>query len=237
MRWKPVSNRRRDLADERRRMVMGRLKHLFEKFRPAPGREPSDAEPRARTRWVIAGLGNPGGQYARSRHNVGFFVLEELAHRAGVELKSRKFKGLVAEARVAGEQALLAKPQTYYNLSGECVSAILGYFKVEPSRLIVVHDDLDLETGRLRLKQGGGDAGNRGVRSIAQALGTTGFIRVRVGIGRPRPESDSKDHVLTPMGTRELESLEDTIERACDAVGTIIADGLERAMNRFNQRA
>jgi PTH1 family peptidyl-tRNA hydrolase len=215
---------------------MGRIRNLFEKFRPSAGGD-SSAAAREKTRWVIAGLGNPGGEYARSRHNVGYRVVEALAREAGTELRSRKFKGLVAEARVAGETAILVKPLTYYNLSGECVAAVLGYFKVAPGRLIVVHDDLDLEPGRLRLKQGGGDAGNRGVRSVAATLGTPDFVRVRVGIGRPRAGADSKDHVLVPMSAREIEEFEDAVERAREAVGSIISEGLERAMSRYNQRA
>jgi len=216
---------------------MGRIKSLFEKFRPSAAGRARAPGAAGRTRWVIAGLGNPGADYARSRHNVGFRALDGLAREAGVEFRLRKFKGLVAEAAVSGEPAMLVKPLTYYNLSGECVAAVLGYFKVPPSHLIVVHDDLDLEPGRLRLKQGGGDAGNRGVRSIAEALGTPDFTRVRVGIGRPRPERDSKEHVLEPLSARELAEFEDSIERARAAVVAIIAEGLERAMGRYNQRA
>jgi PTH1 family peptidyl-tRNA hydrolase len=215
---------------------MGRLRNLFGKFRTPAGAD-SPVSTAHKARWVIAGLGNPGGEYARSRHNVGYLVLDALAREAGVDFKSRKFKGVVAEAKVAGEPAILVKPLTYYNLSGECVAAVTSYFKVAPERLIVVHDDLDLEPGRLRLKQGGGDAGNRGVRSIAETLGTRDFIRVRVGIGRPRPGLDSKEHVLEPMGAREIGEFEDAIGRAREAVETIISQGLERAMGRFNQRA
>ena len=216
---------------------MGRIRTLFEKFRPSAARNDSSVAGMEKSRWVIAGLGNPGGEYARSRHNVGYRVAEALAGEAGVELKTRKFKGLLAETRIAGENAIIVKPLTYYNLSGECVAAVLGYFKVPPNRLIVVHDDLDLEPGRLRLKQGGGDAGNRGVRSIVAALGTPDFIRVRVGIGRPRPGAESKEHVLTPMSAREIEEFEAAISRAREAVEAIISEGLERAMNRYNQRA
>jgi PTH1 family peptidyl-tRNA hydrolase len=216
---------------------MGRIRSLFEKFRPSAAGTGSSAGGGEKSRWVVAGLGNPGAEYARSRHNVGYRVAEALAREAGVELKTRKFKGLLAEARIAGEPVIIVKPLTYYNLSGECVAAVLGYFKVPPNRLIVVHDDLDLEPGRLRLKQGGGDAGNRGVRSIAATLGSPDFIRVRVGIGRPRPGAESKEHVLAPMSPREIEEFEAAIARAREAVEAIIHEGLERAMNRYNQRA
>lgn len=214
---------------------MGRIRSLFEKFRPAAAGDTSVVG-REKTRWLVVGLGNPGGEYARSRHNVGYRVVEALARESGAQLKSRKFKGLVAEARIGGEPAIIVKPLTYYNLSGECVAAVLAYFKIAPGKLIVVHDDLDLEPGRLRLKRGGGDAGNRGVRSIVATLGTPDFIRVRVGIGRPRPGADSKEHVLVPMSAREVEEFETAIERASQAVKAIIADGLELAMNRYNQR-
>src|SRR5205807_2267713 len=124
------------------------------------------------TRWIVAGLGNPGDRYARSRHNFGFRVIDLIASMDHLSFDRKKFNGLVAETRIANEPALLVKPQTFYNGSGECVAAILGYYKVPPGRLIVVHDEIDLEARRLRLKQGGGDAGNRGVRSIAEQLGT-----------------------------------------------------------------
>ena len=129
------------------------------------------------------------------------------------------------------------KPQTYYNLSGECVAAILGYYKIPAERLIVVHDEIDLEPRQLRLKRGGGDAGNRGVRSIAAVLGTPEFVRVRVGIGRPAPGLEAKDHVLHKMGRTELEAFKASIARAAEAVEAVIASGLERAMNLYNQRA
>jgi PTH1 family peptidyl-tRNA hydrolase len=151
---------------------------------------------------------------------------------------------------LAEKPALLVKPQTFYNLSGECISDLLGYFKLSPERLIVVHDELDLEAGRLRIKQGGGDAGNRGVRSIAESLGTTDFIRVRIGIGRPQgftseiemepgqqPKTEeNKDYLLRPMTTAERHALAPILERAVNAVEAIAQQGLEAAMNRYNQR-
>lgn len=216
------------------------IKNLFGGFRRAPKEktaETSAPEPQAETRWVIAGLGNPGEEYARSRHNVGFRVMDRIAKSKHAPFDRRKFKGELAEAELADARALLVKPQTYYNGSGECVSAILGYYKVPPSRLIVVHDELDLQVGRLRLKQGGSDAGNRGVRSIEQSLGTPDFIRVRVGVSRPPGERESKDYLLESMSAEARTSLESSIQRAGEAVEAIIAEGLERAMGRFNQRA
>jgi peptidyl-tRNA hydrolase, PTH1 family len=213
------------------------IRNLFGSFRRAP-KEKTQAPPDsvAETRWVVAGLGNPGEEYARSRHNAGFRVLDRIAKSKSVDLDRRKFKGFIAEVEVGGAPAILVKPQTYYNGSGECVAAVLGYFKVPPARLIVVHDELDLEAGRLRLKRGGSDAGNRGVRSVAESLGAPDFIRVRIGISRPPGEQDGKDYLLESMSAAARASLDDSIQRAAQAVEAIIADGLERAMGRFNQR-
>ena len=214
------------------------IRNLFGGFRRAP-REKSDepSESITKARWVVAGLGNPGEEYSRSRHNAGFRVVDRIAKSKGVQFDRRKFKGLIAEAEVGGAPTLLVKPQTYYNGSGECVASLLGYFKVPAARLIVVHDEMDLAAGRLRLKQGGSDAGNRGVRSVAETLGTQDFIRVRIGLGRPPATQDGKDYLLETMSAAARTGLDDSIQRAADAVEAIISDGLERAMGRFNQRS
>lgn len=215
------------------------IKGLFGNFRRAPKEKSVEVpaqETQPETRWVVAGLGNPGEEYSRSRHNAGFRVVERIAKSKQAQFDRRKFKGMIAEAELAGARALLVKPQTYYNGSGECLAAVLGYYKVPPSRLIVVHDELDLEAGRLRLKQGGSDAGNRGVRSIAESLGTPDFIRVRVGVSRPPGERESKDYLLESMSAEARANLDSSVKRAGEAVESIIADGLERAMGRFNQR-
>lgn len=219
---------------------MGRLGQIFSKFRSARvGSESQSEKPEElrEMRWVIAGLGNPGDQYQRSGHNIGFMVIDHLAEKCGAGLDRRKFKGILGEARIGADTVILVKPQTYYNLSGECVAAILGYYKIPAERLIVVHDEIDLEPRQLRLKRGGGDAGNRGVRSIAAVLGTPEFVRVRVGIGRPAPGLEAKDHVLHKMGRAELEAFKASITRAAEAVEAVITGGLERAMNQYNQRA
>jgi PTH1 family peptidyl-tRNA hydrolase len=216
------------------------LKNLFGGFRRAPkekSEEAPDQESQAETRWVVVGLGNPGEEYSRSRHNAGFGVMERIAKSKHAQFDRRKFKGLIAEVELAGARALLVKPQTYYNGSGECAAAVLGYYKVPPSRLIVVHDELDLVSGRLQLKRGGSDAGNRGVRSVQQSLGTSDFIRIRVGVSRPPGERESKDYLLEGMNAEARTDLESSIQRAAEAVEAIIAEGLERAMQRFNQRS
>ena len=209
----------------------------FRSTRAGADAQPARPEDLSPQRWLIAGLGNPGGQYDRSGHNIGFRVVDRLAEKSGAALDRRKFKGILGEAKIGSEPAILIKPQTYYNLSGECVAAVLGYYKIPAERLIVVHDEIDLEPRQLRLKRGGGDAGNRGVRSIAAALGTPEFVRVRVGIGRPAPGREAKDHVLHAMNREELDAFEASIERAAQAVSAVISDGLERAMNLYNQRA
>jgi PTH1 family peptidyl-tRNA hydrolase len=217
---------------------MSRLGRIVAAFRSAGARkESASAEPRSHARWVVAGLGNPGEQYHWSRHNIGFLVVEHMADSRGARFHRRKFKGLLAEARVDGQETLLVKPQTYYNLSGDCLAAVLGYYKIPPERLIVVHDDLDLNFGQLRLKRGGSDAGNRGVRSIATSLDTPEFIRVRVGIGHQARDEDAKDYVLHVVRGRQRQEYEAVIARAAEAVEAIIATGLERAMNTYNQRA
>jgi peptidyl-tRNA hydrolase, PTH1 family len=226
---------------------MAAIKRLFGSFRSSRAKK-SEPDSHPSIQWVIAGLGNPGDQYSRSRHNAGFMTIDRIAKAKAVEFGRRKFQGVVAEIMLEEKPALLVKPQTFYNLSGECVASVLGYFKVPPEHLIVVHDELDLEAGRLRIKQGGGDAGNRGVRSIAESLGSADFIRVRIGIGRPPGYSEAiepgqsakteenKDYLLRPMTAAERQAMAPILDRAADAVATIADKGLEAAMNRYNRR-
>src|SRR6266536_4116959 len=181
---------------------------------------------------LVAGLGNPGREYERTRHNVGWLVLDELARRHG-SWRS-KFSGSLAEVRVDGSKLALLKPETYMNESGRSVSAAAQFFKVPAESLLVVHDDVDLEPGRLQARHGGGLAGHNGLRSLAQHLGTQDFLRLRIGVGRPgrgdpRPV---KDRVLSPFAAEE--DAEALAARAADAVETIAAEGLEAAQSRFN---
>jgi PTH1 family peptidyl-tRNA hydrolase len=184
---------------------------------------------------LVAGLGNPGREYAATRHNVGFMVADELARRHGGGFRS-KFSGELAELRIDGERVALLKPQTYMNESGRSVAPAARFFKVEPEQLLVVHDEVDLEPGRLQARAGGGLAGHNGLRSLARALGTQDFLRLRVGVGRPergdpRPVAD---FVLSPFGPDE--DVEDIVSRAADAVETIVRDGLGAAQRDFNER-
>ena len=215
---------------------MSRFGRLFDKFRSSSGTANDPALPmRGEIRWLVVGLGNPGDQYRRSRHNAGFMVIERLAAARGIELTKRKFNGFYGEARDGQAITMLAMPQTFYNRSGEFVAGLSGYFKIPLERIIVVHDDMDLPTGRIRLKCGGGDAGNRGVRSIADALGKD-FMRVRIGIGHPAGDHGDVDHVLQPLGKDEVRDFEPVLARAGEAISALIRDGLERAMNQFNTR-
>ena len=216
--------------------MKSRLTRLFDKFRPAHRERDEPPAERSEVRWVIAGLGNPGEQYRRSRHNSGFMVIDRLASGAGVELTRRKFNGFYAEMRTGAGDALLVMPQTFYNRSGECVAGMLGYFKVPVERLIVIHDEMDLLMGQIRIKRGGSDAGNRGVRSIAEALGPD-FNRVRIGVGHPQGAEDTISYIIRPMNDAEMRSFAPVFDRAADAALAIMRDGLDRAMGTYNQRA
>jgi PTH1 family peptidyl-tRNA hydrolase len=184
---------------------------------------------------LVAGLGNPGREYADTRHNVGFMVADELARRHGGSWRA-KFSGDLAEVRLDGLRLAVLKPQTYMNESGRSVGAGVRFFKVEPEALLVVHDEVDLEPGRLQARLGGGLAGHNGLRSVAQHLGTPEFARLRIGVGRPergdpRPVAD---FVLSPFHTEV--DVEGLVARAADAVETVAHDGVEEAQNRFNER-
>lgn len=214
---------------------MSRLGRLFDQFRPQAA-EPEEREVPSEGRWVIAGLGNPGDQYRRSRHNTGFMAATHLAQRYRIELNRRKFNGLYGETRIADAPALIVMPQTFYNRSGECLASLTGYFKIPVARVIVIHDEMDLPLGQIRLKRGGSDAGNRGVRSVAAGLGPD-FIRIRVGVGRPGESGGAIEHVLDAFDAAEKRIIDGLLDRIADSVETVICDGLDRAMNSYNQRA
>ena len=182
---------------------------------------------------LVAGLGNPGREYERTRHNVGWLVVDELARRHGGSFRA-KFSGQLAEVRIEERRLALLKPETYMNDSGRSVGAAARFFKIDPGALLVVHDDVDLEEGRLQARLGGGLAGHNGLRSLAQALRTQDFLRLRIGVGRPgrgdpRPVAD---YVLSPFAPEvDLDAL---VARAADAAETIASAGLEAAQQAFN---
>src|SRR5205823_751754 len=182
---------------------------------------------------LVAGLGNPGREYAATRHNVGWLVVDELAARHGGSWRS-KFSGRLAEVRFGDLRLALLEPETYMNESGRSIGAAARFFKADPGSLLVVHDDVDLDEGRLQARLGGGLAGHNGLRSIAQALGTQDFLRLRIGVGRPgRGDRRSvADYVLSAFGPEtDVDAL---IARSADAVETLAREGLEQAQQRFN---
>jgi PTH1 family peptidyl-tRNA hydrolase len=188
---------------------------------------------------LVAGLGNPGPRYQSTRHNLGFRVVDELARQSGVAPSAfrDRFHGEIASARLGGEELLLLRPQTFMNDSGRSVQAACTFYKIPPSALVVAHDELDLPFADVRLKKGGGDGGNRGIRSVSAALGPD-YVRVRLGIGRPPPDfrGDPADFVLQAFAPTELADVEKMIGRAAEAVSLLVSLGLDKAMNRINQR-
>jgi PTH1 family peptidyl-tRNA hydrolase len=190
-------------------------------------------EPASTLDLLVAGLGNPGGEYERSRHNAGWLVVDELARRHGGSFRS-KFSGRLAETRVDDLRVALLKPETYMNESGRSLSAAARFFKVDPGALLVVHDDVDLEPGRLQARLGGGLAGHNGLRSIAQALGTNEFLRLRIGVGRPgRGDRRSvADYVLARFDPEE--DVDELVARSADAIETLAREGLAQAQARYN---
>lgn len=183
---------------------------------------------------LVIGLGNPGRTYARTRHNLGFRVVEELATRAGLRFAKKQFSAEIADGVVAGQRVLLVKPQTYMNLSGEAVAPLAGYYHVPLADVIVIHDDLDLAPGKLRLRRQGSAAGHRGIISLIERLGSKEFPRVKLGIGHPEGPIEVVDYVTQVFGDADKPLVEATILRAADAVEAILHDGIEAAMHRFN---
>lgn len=184
--------------------------------------------------WLVVGLGNPGPRHVANRHNAGFLVLDVLAERLGGRFKVHRGRAEVLEDRIGGSRAVLAKPLSYMNDSGGPVCALRDFYKIPPDRLVVVHDELDLPYGTLRLKYAGGDNGHNGLRSLRTSLGTGDFYRVRFGIGRPPGRQDPAEWVLRDFSTAERKDIDLHLERAADAVEALLTEGLERAQNRYN---
>jgi PTH1 family peptidyl-tRNA hydrolase len=189
-------------------------------------------------RWLVVGLGNPGPGYAGHRHNAGQMVVAELASRLETTLKAHKAGAMVGEARVrpGGERIALAVPSTFMNVSGRPVAALLKFYSLEPSRLIVIHDELDLPFDTVRLKSGGGPGGHNGVRDIIAAIGAD-FVRVRVGVGRPPGRQDPADYVLSPFSKAEREVLPNLVGDAAEATEQILTDGLHAAQQRWHTQS
>ena len=185
---------------------------------------------------LVVGLGNPGDEFSRTRHNVGAEVVELLARRHGGKLRGSKGRARSDEVRIDAKRVALAIPLTYMNDSGEAVGALARRLGVAPEQIVIVHDELDLAPAVLRVKVGGGLAGHNGLRSIKQHLHTDEFVRVRIGVGKPPSKERGADHVLSRVSKRERQAMDVTVEEAADAVECIVTDGVDAAMNRYNGR-
>jgi PTH1 family peptidyl-tRNA hydrolase len=196
------------------------------------------SEPRSgdMQRTLIVGLGNPGKKYARTRHNVGTDAIELLAQRLSVSLKVGRDRAQVAETRIGDHAVVLAVPTTWMNDSGEAVGPIARRYKIPAANIIVIHDELDLEPGAVKLKMGGGLAGHNGLKSISQHMGTNDYMRVRIGVGKPSTKEQGADHVLSSIPAAERKILDIAVETACDAVERIMKEGLDAAMREYNAR-
>ena len=185
---------------------------------------------------IISGLGNPGDPYRLTRHNVGFLVVDSLADDCGIVIQKKKFEALLGDGRIGEHRVLFAKPQTFMNLSGQSIRQVIDFYQKTADDLVVIHDDLDLSFGTLRIKVGGGDGGHKGIRSLIDHLGDATFTRVRLGIGKPDFREDTERYVLQPFPKADLEQLAEVVRTACEAVREILAAGARPSMNRFNIR-
>ena len=186
---------------------------------------------------IFVGLGNPGAEYAKTKHNVGFMLADKLAEKIGAESWREKFNALVAESFFDGEKILIVKPQTFMNLSGEAVGPLTNFYKISAEDLIVAHDDMDLPVGKIRLRPKGSGGGHHGIESIIQHLGgEKNFPRVRIGIGRPPQNWTVNNHVLSPFNPEDAEKISEAIENLIPAVICIFRDGIDMAMNKFNPK-
>jgi len=183
---------------------------------------------------LIIGLGNPGKDYSRNRHNVGFRCINHLAKAHGISLGQRNCQAQHGMGQIAGVKAVLAKPRTFMNLSGSSVKLLLHRFKATPADIVIIHDDLDLPVGKVRLYSNGGTGGHKGIASVIAALGSRDFVRIRIGIGRPVTDTDAVDYVLGDFSPAELPAIEEAIAKVGEAVPYLLKEGLAAAMNKYN---
>ena len=187
--------------------------------------------------YIIAGLGNPGKEYEETRHNAGFKVIDRLSDKYNIDVTEGKFKGLIGKGVIDGNKVILVKPLTYMNNSGECIRAVMDYYKAGTEDLIVIYDDISLAPGKLRLRPKGSAGGHNGIKSIIAHLGTEKFKRIRVGVGEKPKNWDLADFVLSPFKPEEKDAVREGIEKAAKAVEVILTDGADAAMNRYNKKA
>lgn len=184
--------------------------------------------------FIIFGLGNPGREYERTRHNIGFIAVDKLSLEWRIELPRVKYKSLVGEGKANNRKIILVKPLTYMNQSGNAVRSFMHFYKIDPSQILVIHDDLDLPFGNLRLRQSGGSAGQRGMQSIIAKIGTNEFMRMRIGIGRPPGRMDPMDYVLKKFGDDEKDDLDLVLHNVVKAVDVLLNEGIDKAMTIYN---
>jgi len=184
--------------------------------------------------YLIIGLGNPEEEYSKTRHNMGFNTINKIAKQYNIEINKNKNQGLYETAIIEGKKAILVKPQTYMNLSGNCVKEFVNFYKIEKEKIIVIYDDMDIETGKIKIRKKGSAGGHNGMKSIIQNLGTEEFTRIRIGIGRPEHDGDEINYVIGAIPEEEIPKLEEGIEKAKDAIIEILKNGIDSAMNKFN---
>ncbi|HNQ66081.1 MAG TPA: aminoacyl-tRNA hydrolase [Smithella sp.] len=207
-------------------MLLSVLKKIF--FRQVDERE--------QIMYLMIGLGNPGSRYARTRHNIGFMVLEKIAAQWKISLTQKSFDALWNRGKINNVSVLLAMPQTYMNLSGKSVGRLMAYYKVDIDHVIVIHDDLDLPFGTIRLKKGGGDAGHKGLKSVITALGSADFLRIRMGIGKPADKAGVENYVLQKFNQEEQGVLPESIQLAAEAAADIVISGMQQAMAKYHTK-
>ena len=186
--------------------------------------------------YIIAGLGNPGREYEGTRHNVGFMTLDALADKYNIDVREKAFKGLIGKGMIEGNKVILVKPQTYMNLSGECIRQVMDYYKVDPSEFIVIYDDISLGVGQLRIRAKGSAGGHNGIKNIIAHLGGQVFPRIKVGVGEKPPKYDLADYVLGHFSKAEQELMSEGYDNAVKAVELIVSDQMSEAMNEYNRK-
>lgn len=184
--------------------------------------------------YLIVGLGNPEEEYSKTRHNMGFNTINKIAKQYNIELKKNKYEGIYESGIIEGQKVILLKPQTYMNLSGNCIKPFVDFFKIEKERIIVIYDDMDIEPGNIKIKKKGSSAGHNGIKSTIQMLGTEEFARIRIGIGKPKYNDDKINYVIGTIPEEERNKLEEGIEKAKEATIEILKSGIDNAMNKFN---
>ena len=207
---------------------------IFELFKKISSENTASREPISH---IVVGLGNPGAQYLHTRHNAGFLAIDYICNKYNARVNKSAHKGLVGEATIGGKRVLLVKPQTFMNLSGECVRAVLDFYKISPDNLIIIYDDISLDVGRLRVRRDGSAGGHNGIKSILEHLGTKTFPRIKVGVGqKPHPDYDLASWVLSEFKSDELKALEGTFPTVCEGLEKILTTSIDDAMQICNKK-